>query len=301
MIILTGALGRTSELMDEDDEGPLVVAEAGERVELACHMLGAPLRWRPDLAAKWTLSDRSVALADKEEEQQGDNDHNNNNNSNNKRKLSSEMSSVHHLDSLNGNQIIAEPDQRPLPHRAQEQANEADLVSLIFWFKDDNPAPIYTLDARQVALPDKLSDLELASKTPSFSATDQHSGQRRPSNSNSTSAKRDDTSGGAGHHLQHPASRLSHQQLINLANKRLMANSRHYPGKLAGEQLTSRLLLDTSADLFPLVRLRIDKAQASDTARYKCRVDFRRSRTVSQVVRLLVKGKLFFDCQVHKL
>lgn len=43
-------------------------------------------------------------------------------------------------------------------HGSERSTDEDDLVSLIFWYKDDNPVPIYTLDARQAQLMVRLEE-----------------------------------------------------------------------------------------------------------------------------------------------
>lgn len=198
---------------------------------------------------------------------------------------------VHHSDSSLG-QIIKPPDHGLLELDSdghQSSGNEDDLFSLLFWFRGDDPVPIYTLDARQVLLPDKLADLEVAGG-PSLSPAPEGrlKGARRPPRSavNATGPQR------RRRRPRHRTESGSDQsKLIRMANERLISQATHYPGSLGGAQLASRLVLDSSPDQFPLVRLRIEPVQAADTATYKCRVDFRRSRTVSQVVRLLVKGE----------
>lgn len=227
---------RTCAAEDANEPASQVIARAGERVELACHLFGRPLEWRPDLPARWA--------------------------------------------------VRAGSDPPDAADNGELEPNEADLVSLVFWFKGDNPAPIYTLDARQVAL--NLSEEEEnidgeANKTywPIESGSSkQQTAKLVPSKSTQVNSNK--------FRATRPINESGQQQLlITSANKRLLAAAKHYPGKLASE----RLQLDASWSQFPLVRLQIESATASDTADYKCRVDFRRSRTISQLVSLLVKGR----------
>lgn len=110
-----------------------------------------------------------------------------------------------------------------------------DQITLILWFKDQDPTPIYTIDARQVSLGQENSV--------------------RPSQKTA----------------------LERSQL-------LLSGAKHYP---------ARSRYKSSADLseFPLVRLKFKQAEAADSGRYKCRVDFKRSPTVNEMIELLVKGK----------
>lgn len=129
------------------------------------------------------------------------------------------------------------------------RANE-DLVSLIFWYKDDNPVPIYTLDARQAhqAAPDV---------------------DKRPNDL------------------------ISQPLAASSKNERLLSTARHHPASSANPGDEQRLSLDTKSN-FPILTLRIERSQASDSGRYRCRVDFRRSPTINQQIALLVQGESCF-------
>ena len=105
------------------------------------------------------------------------------------------------------------------------------LVSLIFWYKDENPAPVYTLDARRPLVAEQV-----AAAAPTSDAL----------------------------------------------NLRLLAAARHYS---AGAHLSVRL------DSWPLLKLRISRVSKAHAGEYKCRVDFRRARTIRRSTKLLVEGK----------
>ena len=160
------------------------------------------------------------------------------------------------------------------------------LISLVFWYKDDNPVPIYTLDARQASLlPAAAAAAEsLVAPTtpppPSAFASPQANG--------STAA----------------ASRLESQ--IVALNRRLLGQAKHYAAASSADAPTVRL--DWTEDEAwaggesrsksreqqqqPLViRLRLSKLRANQSGDYKCRVDFRRARTIRQTTRLFVQGK----------
>lgn len=106
--------------------------------------------------------------------------------------------------------------------------NSAELISLLFWYKDLDPRPIYTLDARQL-----VADKTLLGD---FSA------------------------------------------LLN--SKGLKTYS-----------ADPRLKLEPVKSKPRQVSLVIEQVQAKDSGLYKCRVDFRRTRTMTRMMQLLVPGK----------
>ena len=121
-----------------------------------------------------------------------------------------------------------------------------ELVSLIFWYKDDDPRPIYTLDARQVSLTASESP-----NLPKFGAPNS-----TPASANGTFLAR---------------------------NRHLLLAAKHY-------STSERLHLETQSN-FPTLELLIEEAETLDSGQYKCRVDFRRSRTLNQLIELLVEGE----------
>lgn len=139
------------------------------------------------------------------------------------------------------------------------------LISLVFWYKDDNPAPIYTLDARQALV-----------LSPDFGLAQQKYG------------------GGESFHTSPPANRSLASQIATL-NRRLIAEARHYygsPQMSAGKRMSVHLESGGGPSEGPLViRLRLSDLEASQSGDYKCRVDFRRARTIRQTVRLFVQGE----------
>lgn len=145
------------------------------------------------------------------------------------------------------------------------------LVSLVFWYKDDNPAPIYTLDARQ-----------------SMAALD-------PSQTGAGLAW--------GRQQQLGGSQAARQ--VAQMNGRLLAAAKHYHGKqaqsmtpktsttatmMAGQnQIRDRPRIKT--DEWPVIKLQLSRVGPVQAGDYKCRVDFRRARTIRRTVRLFVEGK----------
>lgn len=123
------------------------------------------------------------------------------------------------------------------------------IVSLIFWYKDDNPVPMYTLDARHASI--MASEID-----------------------------------------KRPASLIGPTALAgNWKNERLLSSARHH---VAPSMASSRLSFDTKS-AFPILKLRIERTQASDSGRYRCRIDFKRSPTINQQIGLLVRGE--FGCE----
>jgi hypothetical protein len=129
------------------------------------------------------------------------------------------------------------------------------LVSLVFWYKDDNPAPIYTLDARQPMT------------APAAAA-----------------AERLLLDGVAG------------WTRVAETNRRLLAAARHYHGgkrttaaTQAGRQIRDGLKIKT--DNWPVIKLQLAGVGPAQAGDYKCRVDFRRARTIRRTSRLFVEGR----------
>jgi len=163
--------------------------------------------------------------------------------------------------------------------RASAEENLVDhLISLVFWYKDNNPAPIYTLDARQA--------LVTASQTaPNRSAGSLEAqifelnrrliGQAK--HYEGTSAGSGAGPVGAGEEWARRARRTSVRVVLG-------------GGDWAGER--GREASNGETPSFS-IGLRLDGLQASDSGDYKCRVDFRRARTIRQTVRLFVEGKQF--------
>lgn len=135
----------------------------------------------------------------------------------------------------------------------QRNANEPqDLISLILWYKGDNPSAIYTLDARQVASGINLSQLK-----------DKETGSGKADNNTEPS--------------------------FGLLNRHLVSEARLYTTLSLSKR--ERLQLDRSSE-FPVIKLQVKSAEAEDSGQYKCRVDFRRSPSHIQSYYLQVQGKL---------
>lgn len=150
-----------------------------------------------------------------------------------------------------------EPDDGPASH----------LISLVFWYKDDNPAPIYTLDARQAAGA-TLAELSVR--------LGQDGGRKQRGGNNNSS--------GGTNHRHRPHSDVTEgplNQSIGQLNERLLANAKHYS---SNARLTLRLD-------WPLLKLRLGPLAAADSGAYRCRIDFRRARTRLASVQLLVQGE----------
>lgn len=133
-------------------------------------------------------------------------------------------------------------------------ADAARSVSLVFWYKDDNPSPIYTLDARNrpAPLPPAANPIRRLSAAPAPAAD----GSQKWSK---------------GEKRQNFARESSLAELV--------ASSRHYSAD------ATKFALDDA------LRLLVKRANASDAGTYKCRVDFRQGPTQSRLVRLAVKGE----------
>lgn len=115
-----------------------------------------------------------------------------------------------------------------------------DLISLIFWYKDNDPVPLYTLDARQVLLPeDKII--------------------------------------------------YNQDKSIMRRNQYLLSRARHYSASAR-----FKLEADNMRD-FPIIKLRLERAEAADSGQYKCRVDYKRSSTINELVSLLVEGNYILE------
>lgn len=227
----------------------LLVAKVGQRVQLACHIFGLKLEWNRELE-KW-LETSSNVITGADSDAQLD-----------KRSNYPGNENLENLDLTLGDN--ADHADQSLAGERLDQMDE-DLVSLVFWYKDDNPTPIYTLDARQVT----LSGLQLSNGQPD------KSGSSADPNTTTTGRRRS-----------------------NLAINRLMlAGAKHYPTQRSGRPPLS---VDGSSR-FPLLTLDLPAVEARDSGRYKCRVDFRRSPTISQSVRLLVEGKGTLNSSLARL
>lgn len=134
-----------------------------------------------------------------------------------------------------------------------EPDEENDLISLVFWYKDDNPTPIYTLDARQVSL-----------STNSLEPNATNDGDKKSLNE---SIRKTSSYG-------------------QLRNRQLLLRGKHY----SSIENNREFYLEISKE-YPVIKLIFDSSKARDSGKYKCRIDFRRTRTISQIVGLLVEGK----------
>lgn len=330
---------------------PLYVAKRNEKVELACHMFGAPLKLTKD--RKWFVGS-SESL---------DNANNNNLDDTNSEQrqsflLSSSNTGVEDVTgqdkrsqaagydaiaatttlepltgSLGGNSFAepkpeGEEDEREgegedddeddqddrasagelfvqedsVSNMMSPRLNELDLVSIIFWFKDDNPIPIYTLDARQmqanglIPKPTTNSERDLDKKSRYATAANNTATNHRHHHHyhNKKDAQETISSGsGNGNSNNNDNSEIAK---IMHTNVQLLSGARHYRGSRRGDSTTvanvnSSLLKLDPISSFPVIKLTIEGAGPRDSGNYKCRVDFRRSSTISQIVRLLVEGE----------
>lgn len=174
------------------------------------------------------------------------------------------------------------------------------LVSLVFWYKDSNPAPIYTLDARHTPLD---SATLLSSPSSSTSAA------KFASRLSSAPMERVREIGLLNFRLlqkaKHyrsvaapksmaqvsvlPGSELFHTEEQNSANNSSKVPSKRHPKTQAPATTTMAQQLEQT---WPIVQLTLNDVTARlSSAAYKCRVDFRRARTLTRQVRLLVQGK----------
>lgn len=294
-------------------EPPLYLARENERVELACHMFGAQLEQSRD--RKWLgLVDSSANLLDGTNESLlGDEDDKRPNYARqndldgfglnleraseqaNKQKSAPDNSAANH--------VLPDVDVDLKVGLSEEAAlNEQDLVSLVFWFKDDNPTPIYTLDARQVQVNAPFERSHQASNLPSLASKKEAKSERfseldksqlgqannTANHYNNEPNQRDNNKDHEGTSEEHNSERA---KLMHM-NRRLLSGARHYPSKreLNSSTGSGSLKLDPTSS-FPVLKLIIEGVGPRDSGNYKCRVDFRRSSTVSQLMRLLVEGE----------
>lgn len=267
----------------------MVVVRGGEDVELGCHMLGRPLKFGRD--GKWTT------FVGRKSETRGYNSTTINTTNNNNLTTGSQiddpqMSNYDDDDrhASSSSSVSAASDEFALTDQDQSDhhfhLDENDLVSLVFWYKDDNPTPIYTLDARQVA-PTQVPYTTSYSQPPVTTNTNGKLAKQQAKWLN-----------GSTNHPMHSSQQLQlpsvggHERLIQ-NNRKLLEEAKHYPSN-SRSNLNSRLRLDISSQ-FPIIKLLIRNTNGQDSGQYKCRVDFRRSRTMSQFVGLLVEGKSKFS------
>lgn len=157
------------------------------------------------------------------------------------------------------------------------------LISLIFWYKDDNPAPIYTLDARQAIAP-----ASGVPKTSMAAARKRHRQQH-----NATSGRHEDDNNNNNN-----SSGDDKMDQIDELNRRLLAGAKHYDGTRTSTSTWAHLgKLELTVD-WPLVRLRLAEVRAHHSGHYKCRVDFRWARTLRASRRLLVQGEFCLKSQL---
>lgn len=194
------------------------------------------------------------------------------------------------------------------------------LVSLVFWYKDANPAPIYILDARRTSL-DQMDSI-LASERAAMAATT--GSAAGPGRGDAPGARQINA------RAKKPAQSESVDRLrdIGVLNLRLLESAKHYrPKEAAASANPSKLSVaverggsaaddngvspdradtvngtannrtTTIANFWPVIKLLISDASERQSGEYKCRVDFRRARTLSRQVRLLVQGKCVPVCR----
>lgn len=174
--------------------------------------------------------------------------------------------------------------------QSRTASNGLDLVSIIFWFKDDNPIPIYTLDARQ---------MQANSLIPKLTDSEQELPDKKSRKADTT--KVNNNTAINHHHYHNKKDNQDHNNdnseiaKIMHTNMQLLSGARHYQSSRRGdetrEKLNNSLLKLDPLSSFPVIKLKIEGVRPWDSGNYKCRVDFRRSSTISQIVRLLVEGK----------
>lgn len=283
---------------DVGDSGARVVARAGDTVELRCDLLGAAIEWSHANGFGARLGGAS-----------GDGDESGSDGA---------AAAVAAAATTKGANIInsAQLSDQDIGSLANATADK--LVSLVFWYKDSNPAPIYTLDARHAP----LDPTALFSSASSASSRDTSAAQ----SPHQSGRARTTQSGAASERVRE----------IGLLNLRLLQRAKHYRSQ--SQQLTSSPVgggggaqvsvvsgseleaapravglssgaaseqtqqqqpalatMATSNQIqraWPLVLLTLRNVGVARSAgAYKCRVDFRRARTLTRQVRVLVQGE----------
>lgn len=252
--------------------GPRVLARAGQHVELACHALGGP-----NANANHALV-QGLDTATRTEPNRLVND---------KMPLGQLIGAG--LPSPHGpHQSAPDDDNQDESASLHQDDLNGHLISLVFWYKDDNPAPIYTLDARHAVVPGALEPVpSLANDKPAASDRDHSKNlQQRQSHLNHNHKQQHEIiKSHNGSATAQPNGTTTTYHLANQVgqlNTRLLVAAKHYAAAR-----TLGLVID-----WPLIKLRLESVEARHSGDYKCRVDFRRARTIRQTVRLLVQGEL---------
>lgn len=224
---------------DQEDHRHLIELEAGKTAELSCHLFGggggvdSHANSAPPPSSESSHEETESVVDNLLASLDDGND------------PSSSSSSTSYL----AHKKLDWPTRSELDRRNSDD-DHVRLVSLVFWYKDDNPSPIYTLDARRHQVPAASDSISRDSLPPPLD------GESKGHNSSS------------------------------LLVAGLLARARHY----SADESRYKLADSSSGEL----KLLIANTSATDSGKYKCRVDFRRWPTQSQLMELSVRGEFLF-------
>lgn len=161
-------------------------------------------------------------------------------------------------------------------------ASSNDSMSVAFWYKNDEPNPLFAIDARHLHAPTSQQSFLAAAK-------------RYNNNNNLLSTAEDATQGKRTTKVS--ADKTSDASKLELDFEPLQqsTNPATSGAKIEIDSQQSAAFATQSAAALStasaaLLQLTVNNASVAqnDTAKYKCRVDFKRARTITQSVQLFV-------------
>lgn len=155
-----------------------------------------------------------------------------------------------------------------------------DKIKLIFWYKDDQPEPIYTIDARTV--PTNNNNNNEANRRKQSTSSVENESLLYSSSSSSRGSTTTTTT----------ADKQSGQIPLTLMRARHFIGSGRVSPDNSSSGNSGNLYFNITQ--YPMAYLTINPVNRSDAGHYRCRIDYKLARTINQNLKLNVIGE--FRC-----